>query len=431
MRSPVQVFPFGRLLAVILVLGFSSGLAAWAATVTGTVKNGTNNRPSANDEVILIKLAQGMEEAGHNQTDASGRFSLAVEDESQPHLIRVIHQNVTYHKTVPPGTTSVDIEVFDVAKKVSGVAAVADLMYLQAQRGQLGVSRIFAVTNSSKPPRTQMNDQNFEFYLPPGSEIDSAQAQTEGGRWVDSAPVEQKEKGRFAFNFPLRPGQTQFQISYHLAYSGKATIDPRLIYPLDHFVVIMPQAIQFAAAQSGIYEDRQPPSPPGAIAEVASRARPGQKLTFDISGTGVLQDDSSGDQSQVAAPNSSAAGQAPRPGGGLGPPIDAPDPLQKYRWYLLGGFVLLLMIGAVYIATRSRTVAVPNFASAVETADREREARPAKGSSLLLEALKEEMFQLELDHKQGRIPKDEYEKAKSALDQTLDRALKRESTKPV
>jgi len=372
-----------------------------------------------------------MEEAGHTQTDASGRFSLAVEDESQPHLIRVIHQNVTYHKTVPPGTTSVDIEVFDVAKKVSGVAAVADLMYLQAQRGQLGVSRIFAVTNSSKPPRTQMNDQNFEFYLPPGSEIDSAQAQTEGGRWVDSAPVEQKEKGRFAFNFPLRPGQTQFQISYHLAYSGKATIDPRLIYPLDHFVVIMPQAIQFAAAQSGIYEDRQPPSPPGAIAEVASRARPGQKLAFDISGTGVLQDDSSGDQSQVAAPNSSSAGQAPRPGGGLGPPIDAPDPLQKYRWYLLGGFVLLLMIGAVYIATRSRTVAVPNFASAVETADREREARPAKGSSLLLEALKEEMFQLELDHKQGRIPKDEYEKAKSALDQTLDRALKRESTKPV
>jgi hypothetical protein len=50
---------------------------------------------------------------------------------------------------------------------------------------------------------------------------------------------------------------------------------------------------------------------------------------------------------------------------------------------------------------------------------------------MLLEALKEEMFQLELDHKQGRISKEEYDKAKSALDQTLERALKRESQKPL
>ncbi len=306
-------------------------------------------------------------------------------------------------------------------------------MYLQAQRGQLGVSRIFAVSNTSKPPRTQMNDQNFEFYLPADAQIDSAQAQTAGGRWVDSTPVQQPEKNRFAFAFPLRPGQTEFQISYHLPYNGKATIDPKLIYPLDHFVVILPQAIQFSPAQTGVYEDKQPPSPPGAIAEVASKARPGQKLAFDISGSGVLQDDSSpnqtGDQAgQTAAPPSAAD---TRPGGGLGPPIDAPDPLQKYRWYLLGGFAVLLIAGAVYIAGRSRNVAEPNFESAVETADRDREAQPARRPSMILEALKEEMFQLELDHKQGRISKEEYDKAKSALDQTLDRALKREFQKPV
>jgi hypothetical protein len=325
--------------------------------------------------------------------------------------------------------TSVEVKVYDVSKKVAGVNAVADLMYLQAQRGQLGVSRIFAVSNTSKPPRTQMNDQNFEFYLPDDAQIDSAQAQTAGGQWVDSTPVQQPEKDRFAFAFPLRPGQTEFQISYHLPYNGKATIDPKLIYPLDHFVVILPQAIHFSPAQTGVYEDKQPPSPPGAIAEVASKARPGQKLAFDISGSGVLQDDNSAEQAgQTAAPPS---GSDTRPGGGLGPPIDAPDPLQKYRWYLLGGFAVLLIAGAVYIAGRSRNVAEPNFESAVETADRDREAQPARRPSMILEALKEEMFQLELDHKQGRISKEEYDKAKSALDQTLDRALKRESQKPV
>jgi hypothetical protein len=48
---------------------------------------------------------------------------------------------------------------------------------------------------------------------------------------------------------------------------------------------------------------------------------------------------------------------------------------------------------------------------------------------MLLEGLKEELFQLEVERNQGKISQQEYEKAKSALDQTLDRALKRESQK--
>jgi hypothetical protein len=435
LRFPLKVngFPtrslsrsFAYFLPVIALIGFLS-TSAPAATLNGAVKNGTTGKPSAGDDVVLIKLAQGMEEAARTKTDTKGKFSLSVEDDGQPHLIRVIHQDVTYHRAAPPGTTSVEMEVYDVSKKVAGVSAVADLMYLQSQKGQLGVSRIFAVSNSSKPPRTQMNDQNFEFYLPDGAQIDSAQAQTAGGQWVDSTPVPQADKGRYAFAFPLRPGQTEFQVSYHLPYNGKATVDPKLIYPLDHFVVIMPQTIQFSPAAPGIYEDKQPPSPPGAIAEVASKARPGQMLSFEISGNGILQDNSSADENQSAAPAASASGSDTRPGGGLGPPIDAPDPLQKYRWYILGGFAAVLLVGAAYISLRSKRVAIPNFASDLETADREWEGQPARRSGLL-DALKEEMFQLEMDHKQGRIPQEEYEKAKAALDLTLERALKKKAT---
>jgi len=50
-------------------------------------------------------------------------------------------------------------------------------------------------------------------------------------------------------------------------------------------------------------------------------------------------------------------------------------------------------------------------------------------SSMLLEGLKEELFQLEVEHKQGRISQQEYEKTKAALDQTLQRALKRAPAK--
>jgi hypothetical protein len=104
--------------------------------------------------------------------------------------------------------------------------------------------------------------------------------------------------------------------------------------------------------------------------------------------------------------------------------------LEKYRWPILGGFAVLLVAGAFYIASRSRTATVPDYADA-ELADLPRTPAPARGdsSNMLLQALKDELFQLEVEHKQGGISQAEYEKAKAALDQTLERALKRASVK--
>jgi hypothetical protein len=52
-----------------------------------------------------------------------------------------------------------------------------------------------------------------------------------------------------------------------------------------------------------------------------------------------------------------------------------------------------------------------------------------KMRSALLEELKEQMFELELDRRQGRISQDDYDKNKAMLDATMERALaKRSST---
>jgi hypothetical protein len=401
-------------LATVILLLLGSALSSWAATLTGTVTNGTTNKPSAGDEVILIKLAAGMDEVGHTKSDAHGKFSFTFDDDKAPHLVRAIHQGVTYHKPAPPGTNSVEVQVYDASPKVEGVSGVADLMYLQASKGQLGVTRIFAVDNKSKPPRTQMNDANFEFYIPAGAEIDGASAQTAGGQGVNISPTPQADKGRYAFVFPLRPGQTEFQVSYHIAYPGKATVDPHLIYPLQHFVAIMPRSIGFTPAQPGIYEDKQPPDQTDAIAEVASNPQPGQKLSFEISGDGMLRDQNQ-DASNSTSGRTSASTDT-RPGGGLGPPSEAPDPLDKYRGYILGGFGLVLVAGAIYITNRSRSSHHAPLAAA---------ASASGHSGVLLDALKEELFQLEVEHKEGQISDQEYSKAKSALDQTLSRAIKR------
>jgi hypothetical protein len=416
---------------MFLVLVFSTN-AAFAETLTGTLTNGTTHKPAGGDEVILIKLAQGMEEAGHTKADAKGAFSFNLDDAKAPHLIRAIHQGVTYHRMAPPGTTSVEVEVYDVAKKIEGLSVTADVMRFQAQGNQLQGIRLFAVNNPSQPPRTQASEQNFEFYLPEGSEIDQTMAMTANGQPINSPAIPGKEKNRYAFNFPLRPGETQFQVVYHLPYSGQLSVDPKSLYGTQHFVVMLPKSMQFTAGSGAAFQAMQDPRQSDAIVEVISKTQVGQPLGFKIAGTGALaeaKDDAEGSPSPVGGEQSSAPQtRDSRPGGGLGPPSDAPDPLEKYRWPILGGFAVLLVAGAFYIASRSRTATVPDYADA-ELADLSRTPAPARGdsSNMLLQALKDELFQLEVEHKQGGISQAEYEKAKAALDQTLERALKRAS----
>jgi hypothetical protein len=427
---------------------------ASAQTLTGTVTNSTTGKPAAGDEVILITLGQGMEEAGRTKTDAKGNFSLKL-DAQGPHLVRVIHQEVTYHRMAPPGTTSVAVEVYDVGKKVEGIEVVADIMRFQAGQGQLQVERTFAVNNNSKPPRTQMNEHNLEFYVPDGATINEGQAMTAGGQPVKSAPVpEDKSKTRYSFLFPLRPGQTRFNVTYTVPYTGSANIDPKTVYPLEHFVAIAPKTMEFSAAAGANYQVTPFPGQPDANVEVASNAQVGTPMAFKLSGEGTLAPPA--DENGAPSQGSSAQGDN-RPGGGLGPPIDAPDPLQKYRWWILGGFAAVLIVGGIFIASRQQAAnrgarakgkSLPvleeyeDYEPAALPATRAirpnepplSESRPQPTaarvpSSKLLEALKDEIFELEIEHKQGRITQQEYEKTKSALDQTLQRALKREAQK--
>ena len=443
--------------AFTLSLVLSLGAYASAQTLTGTVTNKTTNKPAAGDEVVLLKLANGMEEAARTKADAKGNFKFTYDDAGGPHLIRAIHQGVTYHRMAPPGTTSVDVEVFDVAKKLEGISVTADVMRFQVENGQLEVIRLFAVNNESKPPKTQMNDHNFEFFLPDGAKIAQSMAKTANGNPLNSAPVPQSEKNRYAFIFPLRPGETQFQVQYTLPYSGSATIDPKAVYGMQHFVVMIPKTMQFEAGQGAHFESMNDPQQTDATVQVASLTKPGDPLSFKISGTGVLASNTAPEGStNGGAMGGQSGGQQSGPGGGLGPPSDAPDPLQKYRWWIIGGFVLALAGGAYYVTTRQKAAFTPSGETEYEPPEPARSritssiprpaptppvesqrtsantatavASPAR-PSMLLEALKEELFELELEHKQGKITQQEYEKAKAALDGTLERAIKREAQK--
>lgn len=436
--------PKVQLILTILLLSSFAG----AQTLTGTVTNGTTGKPAAGDEIVLLNLARGMEDVGRTKTDSKGNFSFKLEDAQTPHLVRAVHEEVTYHHMAPPGTTFVEVAVYEVGKQIEGIEVVADIMRMQVEQGQLQFMREFAVQNSSKPLRTQMNARNLEFYIPEGAKIVEGSATTEHGNPLKSAPLQQSDNNRYSFEFPLRPGTTHFQVIYKVPYAGSANIDPRSLYPLQHFVAIVPKSMKFSAAPGNNFKPMNDPNQPDANVQIASATTVGQTLAFKVAGEGTLQARVEGASAQ--GENASAQHEN-RPGGGLGPPIDAPDPLQRYRWSILGGIAAALVAGAIHVALRRRSTARVgtrqkaqsfefeehnlDYEAAEAPTERTKAPRvtraqpPAERSSLsvLLEGLKEEIFRLEVEHKQGDISQQEYDKVKAALDQMLERALKRET----
>jgi len=294
------------------------------------------------------------------------------------------------------------------------------------------------VKNTSSPPRTQMSDNAFELMLPPDAQVDSSMASGPGGQPVNSAPVPQSEKNKYAFIFPLRPGETRFQVSYHLPYSGKIQIGPRPLYATDHVVVVLPKSMRFAGGGAG-YQSMEG-GDPNANIQVITNVNPGQDLSFNLSGTGTIQE---GQQTATAGGGGGqGSGMAQRrggPGGGLGAPEETPDPLHNYRGFILGGLAVALALGVFYVVTRPKPAMTSGAfvsqqpVSAVtltKLAEPKGTAAPPQpqSSNRVLDALKEELFQLELERHQGKVSAAEYEKAKAALDTTLARAAKRASS---
>ena len=402
--------------ATALLLSVAS---CFAADITGTVTNKTTNKPSAGDDVVLLKLASAMEEEARTKSDGKGNFTLAPKgDDNTPHLVRVTHQGVNYFRPAPPGTTSVEVEVYDAGKEVAGISGLADITRLQADNGRLDAIEMWIVKNDSKPPRTKMSASTFEITLPEGAVIDASLAAGPGGMPVNTAPVPTGTKGHYGFLFPLRPGETRFQISYHLPYSGSFAFNHQSGLAMSDVVVMLPKSVEFKPRGS---EFQPSNDEKGMTVYVAKEVPANKQLAFSVSGTGQIpreaqEGDAEGDQS-------AAGGGAPenRPGGGLGAPIDAPDPLHKYRWWLLGGLAAALVAGAFYMMGRPQA---PVAAAATLPSSAVPKNAPGRGGPLL-DALKEELFQLESDKIQGRISAPEYTEAKAALDLLIRRAIAR------
>jgi hypothetical protein len=412
---------------------------ALAAPITGIVTNRTTGKPSAGDTVAVINTAQSMDEIAKATSDAQGRFSVDAPNGGQI-LLHITHGGAEYFKSVQPGSGTADIDVYDSAKKIDGIDG--KYLVLRAETDAAGktlnVAESFIVENTSAPARTEYGGNTFDFYLPKGAQVSDTLASAPGGL-ATNTPVKAIDaaNGHYAFTFPIRPGETSFQVSYRLPYSGTLPFSLKLSIPTGDVAVMVPKSMQFrGSTQFEAMKDPEITTP----TFLAHQPAVGQPVQFTLAGTGQLPElpemaQGAGSQSGSGQADQTAA-SGPRPGGGLGAPDDpnaVNDPWAKYKWWIVSGLGLALVAGAGIMLKNSPAVAavgpaqppidVPTPASVFTSEPLATVA--VSGTPPLLQALKDELFELETDRLLGRLSDAQYAEHKAAFDLMLRRALNR------
>lgn len=413
-----------------------------AANVTGTVTNKTTGKPSAGDSVALVDVQAGMSDAATAVTDAQGRYALRAPG-AGPYLVRVTHQGAPYFIAAPMGAGPGDVGVYDVAAKLDGVGIDADMLLIEAQNGTLHVQERYLVHNTSNPPRAQFSANTFEIVIPPSAEMEGGSATRPGGMStiVHLAPL--PGKGHYAFGIPIQPNQgekeTMFEVQYHLPYNGKLTISPQLMMHADNVVIYLPKSMTFQAGEDTSFQ----PSPENPMLQtfIQKNVQPGQKLGFTVQGEGEIPRQLQGGDMGAAA----AGGGMGAPGGGIGVPINTPDPLTKYKGWILGILALALVAAAAILLRRKasdRAVAADStteglleppthVGSSISNPSASLPTRTASvpvvqgRNATLLDLLKEELFAIETEKLTGDLSIEQYEELKAGIQALLKRTLAR------
>jgi hypothetical protein len=399
-----------RIAAFIFSLLLSA--SAFAAQITGTVTNATTNKASSGDEVALLSLASGMDEVAKTKTDSKGHYTLNLADENAQHLVRVSHQNVHYFQGAPPGTTVVDVTVYDAGTQVEGLVTDARVFHLQASGGSMDVQELYILSNQSQPPRTKIGNQTFAIALPDGAEMGQASLTGPSGMPVTVATVPSGAKNRYAYDFPIRPGQTRFEVTYKMPYSGSHEFFLKPESPLSELGVLLPKSMKFNGVSGGFAQDVDEA---GLAVFFAKNVPANQEVKFSVSGEGLIPTESPGGGNPGQPIDASSGTPIPNSSGGT----------REALWFIVGALVILIGGGAFVIWRKSTTAkAAAQDPKAARTMSKAR-AQAAKPEDDMLAVLKDELFQLETDRVSGKISQEDYEKSKAGLDTLFRRQMKR------
>jgi hypothetical protein len=330
---------------------------AYAAPIDGTVMNGTTGKPQPNATVTLYKVGQnGPESLESVKTDAQGKFVLTT-DIPGPRLIQAAYDGVTYNHMVPPGTPSTGIMI-PVYKSIAqpGAARVDQHMLLlePTPDNRIAVSEGYIWENNGKTTFNDPERGTLRFYIPAAAKDQvMVNVVAPQGMPIRRAPDKTETPNVYKLDFPIKPGQSQVQISYSMPFTSPGEFSSK-IYQGGPTRIIVPPGVTVQG--TGLKDMGVSPAPINA--KIFSTDSPDIRL--QVTGTGTLKGDTpdaggggsdpSGGQIAQIMPKLYRSGD---PNGGF------PGAFNSVKWIVLTAFgVLGLGFALLYRASPVEQVPV-------------------------------------------------------------------------
>ncbi len=275
----------------VLMLWLLAPSAYLLGQISGVVTNATTDRPQAGVVINLVHPGEnGMQTLATVKSDADGKFRIDKEVPPPPALLEALYQDVQYNQVLPPGapTQGVRLRVFNATSQMSQVS-VKQQHALVLEPGQDGirVNETFLIENSGKTTLLDPVKGSVQFFLPKavqGSTKVSIQAP--GGMPIARAPEKTSQTDVFKVGYPIKPGETDYEVGYNLppskTFAGK-------VLGQNPLVVVTPEAVQLSGSgikEDGIRELGQN-GPQARVYEISAAA--GSSYELSIEGIGTLQ----------------------------------------------------------------------------------------------------------------------------------------------
>jgi len=265
-------------------------LAPAFAAVDGVIVNGTTGQPEPNTTVKLIQPTQaGMQTLGTTKSDAQGKFSFDNNDAQGPRLIQAIFQGVQYNKMVPPGmpSTGVQIPVYASTNKAGTAKVTQHFIVLQPGEKEMTVSE--GLLYMGDPSLTYYDPVNgsVRFYLPPEAKgLTSVTVNPAGGMPIQRPALKTKEPNVYKVDYPVRPGETRFDINYTIPTVSPMVFTDKEIHPEAASNLVVPSGV--TAKSDDLELAGTEPKTQASIYRIKTGIK-NASFKVEVQGTGALQ----------------------------------------------------------------------------------------------------------------------------------------------
>jgi hypothetical protein len=267
------------MLLVFILVGMARG------AVDGTVMNRTTGEPQPNATVTLYKLGEaGMDSLESVRSDAQGRFRIDRTPQG-PHLIQTAYDGVTYNHMLPPGspTTGLTLEVFNSSTRSSSAKVVQHMVLLEPVDNQLFVSENIIFQNEGRLAYNDPDNGTLRIFLPEEAGGQArVMARAPNGMPIQRAAQKTNRPEVYKIDFPIKPGETRFDVSYVVSFSSPSVFSGRALHGDAPIRLIAPAGVSLAG--EGLESLGQEPHTQASIYGVA-----GQQYKVEIQGAGTLR----------------------------------------------------------------------------------------------------------------------------------------------